>query len=102
MRALTQARTTLGTGLESALAPLTALEQKGRALVQQGNVSLGIDELRAAVLLDDRIADGHFQLGRALMRAGAKDEGKRELERARELQEKRRSAEGERFRKKLP
>jgi Flp pilus assembly protein TadD len=54
------------------------------------------------VLLNDSIADGHYQLGRALMRAGEKEEAKRELEKARELQQQRRSAEAERFLKKLP
>jgi hypothetical protein len=36
------------------------------------------------------------------MQAGQKDEGKQELERARALNEKQRTAEGARFHKKLP
>jgi hypothetical protein len=36
------------------------------------------------------------------MQAGLKDQGKRELEVARDLNEKKRAVEGERFRKKLP
>lgn len=74
----------------------------GRALLLTGEAKRGIEELRAAVKLDDSIADGHFQLGRALMQTGSKEEGKRELQMARELNEKKRAAEGERFRKKLP
>lgn len=72
----------------------------GRALVATGNHARGIEELRAAVVINDSIADGHFQLGRALMRAGFEVEGKQELERARELNEKQRSLESERFKKK--
>lgn len=74
----------------------------GRALVLTGNSKRGIEELRTAVKLEGSIADGHFQLGRALMQAGLKDEGKRELDLARELNEKRRAAEGERFRRRRP
>lgn len=74
----------------------------GRALVLSGDSKRGIEELRIAVRLNNSIADGHFQLGRALMQAGSKEEGKRELEMARALNEKKRAAEGERFRKKLP
>lgn len=74
----------------------------GRALVVSGDVRRGVEELRAAVRLNDSIADGHYQLGRALRQIGLTDEAKLELERARELQEKRRSDEGERLRRKLP
>jgi hypothetical protein len=56
--------------------------------------------LRAAVKLADSIADGHFQLGRALIQEGEKEEGKHELDRARDLQNAKRNAEAERFRKK--
>jgi hypothetical protein len=67
-----------------------------------GDLKTGVEELRAAVQLDDNIADGHFQLGRALIKTGAASEGKQELERARVLNEKRRAGEAERFKKKLP
>lgn len=74
----------------------------GRALMLMGNLEHGIEELRAAVNLENSIADGHFHLGRALMRSGAKEEGKLELEKAQALNDKKREAEGERFRRKLP
>jgi len=69
-------------------------------LLLTGNRNQGIAELRAAVKIDDSIADGHFQLGRALMQAGEKQEGNRELNRARELHEAKRKAESERFKPK--
>ncbi len=74
----------------------------GRALLLTGNDKRGLEELRAAVKINGSIADGHFQLGRALMRMGLEAEGKQELARAKELHEKRRAFEAERFRKKLP
>ena len=67
-----------------------------------GDTKRGIDELRAAVKINDAIADGHFQLGRAVLRQGSQAEGKQELRRAETLNEKRRAGEAERFRKKLP
>ena len=42
---------------------------------------------------DPKDADGHFQLGRALIQAGEKEEGMRELERARVLNNKKRASE---------
>ena len=74
----------------------------GRALLITGNTDGGIAELRAAVKLDETIADGHFHLGRALMKAGLQEEAKVELDIAKKLHDKRRDAESERFRKKLP
>jgi hypothetical protein len=63
-----------------------------------GETARGIEELRAAVRLNDSIADGHFQLGRALVQAGQRDEGRRELERARDLNNSKRESEGIRLR----
>ena len=69
-------------------------------MLQTGAAGRGIQELQAAVKLDEQIADGHFQLGRALIQAGRREEGKRELERARTLNEAKRTAEAERFKPK--
>jgi Flp pilus assembly protein TadD len=61
--------------------------------VLTGDSKRGLEELRGAVRLNDSIADGHFQLGRALMQAGEREEGKRELDRARDLKEAKRAVE---------
>ncbi|HYE14891.1 MAG TPA: hypothetical protein VD968_10665, partial [Pyrinomonadaceae bacterium] len=66
----------------------------GRALAQVGELERAAGELREAVRLDDSIADGHFQLGRLLLRMGRKDEGERELERAKQLHNEKRASEG--------
>jgi Flp pilus assembly protein TadD len=63
--------------------------------MQSGHISRAVQELRAAVSLDDSIADGHLQLGRALIQSGETAEGKRELGRARELHDARRRIEQE-------
>jgi tetratricopeptide (TPR) repeat protein len=65
----------------------------GRALLLLEDLPRAIDELRAAVRLDESIADGHFQLGRALMQSGQREEGRRELDRARDLNNAKRAAE---------
>jgi hypothetical protein len=67
--------------------------------VLTGNLDRGIDELKAAVSLDEAIADGHFQLGRALIKAGRTEEGKIALQRAQALHDQQRKKEAERFRK---
>jgi tetratricopeptide (TPR) repeat protein len=65
----------------------------GRGLIITGDTERGITELRAAVKIDDTIADGHFQLGRALQKAGMKEEARRELDRARVLHDAKRQSE---------
>ena len=85
------------------LRTITSLIQgfDGRALCSAAKPTAD-HELRAAVKINDAIADGHFQLGRALLRAGSEAEGKQELKRAQVLNEKRRAGEAERFLRKLP
>lgn len=69
----------------------------GRALLILDETPRAIEHLRAAVKLDDSIADGHFRLGRALTQNGQRDEGQRELARARELNNAKQDAERARF-----
>lgn len=69
----------------------------GQVLLKTGDTTRAILELRRATEIRDTIADGHFQLGRALQQAGKRDEAKQSFDRARALQNEKREREGARF-----
>lgn len=66
----------------------------GRALLAVNKPERAISELRRATQINERIADGHFQLARALQQIGQRDEAKQSFDRARALQNQKREREG--------
>ena len=60
----------------------------GKALLQKGDVAGAIDNLEAAAKIDPAKPHVHYQLGRAYMAAGRATEGERELDTAKQLNDK--------------
>ena len=71
----------------------------GRAYLATNQTDLAITEFESAIKIDNQISEGYFYLGRALQRAGRKEEAKKAVVKAQELQKQKLASESLELRK---